>query len=137
MHDSNFVCVKVACPYCISCFQRCYPGSKIDSKELLENLQQYVFATSFPMPHSNGIIPLSLAPIVNDDNQESNSGVSFENGGVEPNENGAEILVNESVAKDISNQADSDDGTAYPSCDLKLTSINILNDIFYAFLMNI
>ena len=96
-----------------------------------------MFATSFPLPHSNGIIPLSLAPTANDDKQESNSGVPFENGGVERNENGAEILVNESDAKDISNQADFDDGTTYPSCDLKLTSINILNDIFYAFLMNI
>ncbi|KAH7437594.1 hypothetical protein KP509_05G079700 [Ceratopteris richardii] len=54
--------IEVACPYCLSCFQRCYPGSNlIDSKDLLENLRKLVFTASFPVIHNNGLSALNNA----------------------------------------------------------------------------
>ena len=47
---------QVACPYCILCFGRCYPGgsSLVDSKTVLEPVRQLVAASVPPPEKANG-----------------------------------------------------------------------------------
>eukprot|EP00250_Pteridium_aquilinum_P014225 c21857_g1_i4 orf=485-2197(+) len=90
--------IEVACPYCISSFRRCYPGSNlIDSKDLLENLRKLVLTASFPLRHNNGF---SSSPpgLINDQSEESieatnsHAVVSLANG---QTSNGSEVSVGE------------------------------------------